>query len=91
MTSLNKIASIIKMITIIFEVKELIKTKIFVRISNVVNSTSITMIFIIIKTNVINEVNVENIIIVINKTIANVVINLLKIRLIQLFRCLYLE
>ena len=40
------------------------------------------MIFIIIKTNIINEIDIKNIIIVINKIITNVVINLLKIRLI---------
>ena len=70
------------MITIIFEIKEFMKIEFFVRISNVVNNIYIIMIFVIIKTNIINEVDVKNIIIIINKAITNVVINLLKIRLI---------
>ena len=73
--------------TIIFEIKEFIKVETFDKInivntSSVVNNINTTMIFIIIKMNVINEIDIENIIIIINITIANVVTNLLKTRLI---------
>ena len=87
---------IIEIMTIIFEIKKFIKVKIFdiiniVNTSSVVNNINITIIFIIIKMNVISEIDIKNIIIIINITIMNIVINLLKTRLIQFFRYLCLN